>query len=677
MSYSSAADWMGQAWNWIGERPLARVCLPGSHDSGIAVLTHQTSFSTQANTRTQKLSIADQLLAGCRFFDIRPTLWNGTWYTAHGSRVRGLWFGGAGESLATIVDSATNFVNAHPRELVILRFSHVECENWADAPTIDQFAQVLKGMLSYDLMVRFNDPDVKLGTKTISELHNAGRILCIFDGLVKPDPSSGLFRCTWADPLVDMPPAVAALGDNNLVALCAATNDLYGASVFSERFGGDGSFANLQSCPNFQAYHVVRTVNPPGTPLAFTWNPPTLMPRVCVAPGIMPAVASSGNMVVAVYVSCDFRDFRKQVGNDPGSSNIPPGDGQLAVICSLDGGFSWGEPAILEGGRTKLAPAVAGDENGNFYVMFVSSDTSVSSLRIITVTFAGSTNPVEQSTHTLSETSDHSPALFWDKKQQCLIAMYAKQGGTNIVQMSLFSNNITSWTSTAFATYQQTMSMNSVQGAAMPDPYLRTASSLSIACDANNNKMMIYVPPGTNGVSYATYQDASWKGWSRGNPAEDALLKYPATLACVGGTFIAFYMLPNGVMGYSLCDGPPGDPEDYSLWKPMVPRGCYRLFDEYSNSSVYSYVINDQLEKFGKFSGADYGMFLLSWTCTQAPGISSIEALAGTINPHLDQAMSGLLDTREISPDTKVPNVLNVDFFDEFVTQVAWKINTR
>lgn len=53
--------------------------MPGSHDAGMSSFKSGTVGAHFANTQTQYLDIYQQLMAGSRFFDLRPVLSKGQW----------------------------------------------------------------------------------------------------------------------------------------------------------------------------------------------------------------------------------------------------------------------------------------------------------------------------------------------------------------------------------------------------------------------------------------------------------------------------------------------------------------------------------------------------------------------------------------------------------------------
>jgi hypothetical protein len=117
-------DWMQQSLSSIGNRTLKQICMPGSHDAGISNFKPGTVGATFANTQTQYLNFYDQLLAGSRYFDLRPVISAGQWVAGHYSEVEGLgWLGGNGQSIAEIIQQVNDFTTKY-KELVIINLSH-------------------------------------------------------------------------------------------------------------------------------------------------------------------------------------------------------------------------------------------------------------------------------------------------------------------------------------------------------------------------------------------------------------------------------------------------------------------------------------------------------------------------------------------------------------------------
>jgi hypothetical protein len=126
--------WMEQGADALTDRPLAEVILPGTHDSATYGLIDTTSrpagdpFApdansvlvqlgslvniTQAWSKTQDRSIADQLADGIRTVDLRVCMdKSGTFRLCHGMY---------GPQLADVLTDIGSFAASHPKEIVVL-----------------------------------------------------------------------------------------------------------------------------------------------------------------------------------------------------------------------------------------------------------------------------------------------------------------------------------------------------------------------------------------------------------------------------------------------------------------------------------------------------------------------------------------------------------------------------
>lgn len=112
---SAAPDnstWMGKL---LAARPnvtLNHLTMPGSHDAGM----YREGVSEHFNT--QSLSIADQLQAGARYFDLRVCAWGSELWTYHGIRIVRKY----GGKLDDILDDVKNFLASGAKEVVFLKF---------------------------------------------------------------------------------------------------------------------------------------------------------------------------------------------------------------------------------------------------------------------------------------------------------------------------------------------------------------------------------------------------------------------------------------------------------------------------------------------------------------------------------------------------------------------------
>lgn len=121
----TTTDWMQQSLGSIGNRTLKHITMPGSHDAGMSTFNPGTIGANFANTQAQYLDFYAQLMAGSRYFDLRPVISNGQWVSGHYSEVEdtGVWLGGNGQSVSDIVSQINTFTATY-HELLIINLSH-------------------------------------------------------------------------------------------------------------------------------------------------------------------------------------------------------------------------------------------------------------------------------------------------------------------------------------------------------------------------------------------------------------------------------------------------------------------------------------------------------------------------------------------------------------------------
>lgn len=104
----------------FGNRPLNMITVPGTHDAGCYT---NNWFYQMGKTQTQ--SVANQLLGGVRYFDLRPIYYKGQLWIYHGGSWGG-YYGGRMDGGTGIIQDVAAFMaglgGAH--ELVILNISH-------------------------------------------------------------------------------------------------------------------------------------------------------------------------------------------------------------------------------------------------------------------------------------------------------------------------------------------------------------------------------------------------------------------------------------------------------------------------------------------------------------------------------------------------------------------------
>jgi hypothetical protein len=117
--------WMHDHLNVLGNRTLRNLCIPGSHDAGMNMITARTGFVNECNTLTQVMSVGDQLIRGARYFDIRPVISGGVFRAGHYSDTGSIlgWQGASGRFLSEIIDDVNSFTATH-QELIVLHLSH-------------------------------------------------------------------------------------------------------------------------------------------------------------------------------------------------------------------------------------------------------------------------------------------------------------------------------------------------------------------------------------------------------------------------------------------------------------------------------------------------------------------------------------------------------------------------
>lgn len=214
-STSGANCWMSENLDLLGDRTLRELCLPASHDSGMSEIRWQSMFATASNTQTQLLSIYEQLNCGVRWFDIRPVISNGQFYTGHYAHlVGGVYQGALGQSIRQIIDQINNFSAINP-ELIILSISH--CLNLDglglfDRPLHqDEFDRLCRELLAINH--RFIAPggvtllDLNLVDKPLRHFIGDRRpavCLVLSDPNLRVDPQFGLHNGFYPKPAFDV-----------------------------------------------------------------------------------------------------------------------------------------------------------------------------------------------------------------------------------------------------------------------------------------------------------------------------------------------------------------------------------------------------------------------------------------------------------------------------------------
>ena len=158
-------DWMQANIQYLGCQSLRQLCIPGSHDAGMSQFNAHTALADSENTLTQTLGIGDQLAAGVRYFDIRPVISGGAFWTGHYSNTSTIvgWQGADGQSIQSVINDVNSFT-ASNQELVVLYLSHTANTDTNYSPFDDdewnnllyEFYEGLNFLFQYDPSV----PDI-------------------------------------------------------------------------------------------------------------------------------------------------------------------------------------------------------------------------------------------------------------------------------------------------------------------------------------------------------------------------------------------------------------------------------------------------------------------------------------------------------------------------------------
>ncbi|MDE1147019.1 MAG: hypothetical protein PW843_10405 [Azospirillaceae bacterium] len=155
------ANWMRDNRSTVGQRRLRDVVTSASHDAGM--------FDGGLAGRTQDLSLYGQMNYGVRYFDLRPKLFLGDFYIAHGIVL--------GPLFARVLDDTAQFMREGHQELVILKISHYDS---FDDTVYKNFTKLVEEKLGPWLVKDLPGP---LRDQTVADLTaNGGRVLVLCDG---------------------------------------------------------------------------------------------------------------------------------------------------------------------------------------------------------------------------------------------------------------------------------------------------------------------------------------------------------------------------------------------------------------------------------------------------------------------------------------------------------------
>ncbi|EKT4525058.1 hypothetical protein QEM13_004409 [Pseudomonas putida] len=120
---ADAASWMK---NISAQKQLNQIVMPGSHNAGMGETRNcfPNISITKGVSRTQKHTVRGQLNQGARYFDIRVDYDKGVLVSYHRDGT-GSPHGCSGQYIRSILSAVDSFLEDHPSETVILKFSDI------------------------------------------------------------------------------------------------------------------------------------------------------------------------------------------------------------------------------------------------------------------------------------------------------------------------------------------------------------------------------------------------------------------------------------------------------------------------------------------------------------------------------------------------------------------------
>lgn len=192
--FLNTIDWMRR---FPGSTELNRIMMPGSHDAGMSELEHCSFLAGVSGfTQTQSGSIGQQLVDGSRYFDLRIDYDHDTLVTYHrGKEGRGC----NGQDLKAVLDQTGVFLQAHPTETAIFRFSHIrDYEDHDPKITKQKIAELLDSPVYSTVIYKCPYSPINLATASLDKIGLQeglrGKMILAFDYNEYIDPGAGRFR---------------------------------------------------------------------------------------------------------------------------------------------------------------------------------------------------------------------------------------------------------------------------------------------------------------------------------------------------------------------------------------------------------------------------------------------------------------------------------------------------
>ncbi|KAK8803485.1 hypothetical protein WA158_001179 [Blastocystis sp. Blastoise] len=182
-------SWMEDNFQFLENRTLFEVMIPGTHDSGSFELTSEICPSGSEEIarwkniasavginvvkiiqywgKSQSISILEQLNQGIRHLDLRAMWKDNSWYTHHAL---------IGIKIETILDEIVSFMNSKSSEILILEVGHTDVS--ASGYDNNDLLQLIETKLNTWLVPK----NTNLKTLTFGQMRKTNkRIICNFD----------------------------------------------------------------------------------------------------------------------------------------------------------------------------------------------------------------------------------------------------------------------------------------------------------------------------------------------------------------------------------------------------------------------------------------------------------------------------------------------------------------
>lgn len=199
------ADWMSKLDN---KTCLKNIMMPGSHDAGMSEI-HHADVAASTNLQaviTQKYSIYEQLMCGCRYFDIRVDYDHDELVSYH----RTSFCGANGQRISDILLQTSDFLATYKTEFVILKMS--QFRDYLDHDP-GETAEKLIEMIEKNPYVFKGDGNTNYQLHDMKKEDLAGKILIVFadEGCMAEigfDSSRGVFK--YHDVEIEVPETIPA-----------------------------------------------------------------------------------------------------------------------------------------------------------------------------------------------------------------------------------------------------------------------------------------------------------------------------------------------------------------------------------------------------------------------------------------------------------------------------------